>query len=141
MKPQLIVLVFAITLIAACSPKSTSTTMPVTGTVDPSDIQDVSTDKTYGYESSNPINVGSIAASSRAQKEHLYLRALAGPNGESLSYNRISSCCPFETPNGMFGGGMLDKYLITWGEQTDTLYLNMYDPGDMKIPYGLSAEF
>ena len=69
-------------------------------------------DKTYGYTEDNPIKVG--GGMEGPLNEQRFLNALAGPNGEKVSYKRQGSCCPFKTPNAVFGdSGMLDMYEIS----------------------------
>lgn len=104
-------------------------------------LTELSDDTTYGYQESNPVKVGSEGGGPR--NERRFLNALLGPEGQAIKYFRAGSCCPFETPNGMIeNSGMLDLYKITWAGSADTLsiYLNMYDDGDLKIPAGLRAK-
>lgn len=67
-----------------------------------------------------------------------YLHSLSGPNRERLEFNRIGSCCPFETKNSSFGGGLLDKYWVTYKGKGNTilLYINMYDEDVLYAPEG-----
>jgi len=98
-------------------------------------------DKTYGYEQSNPIKVGGVRESG-PQNQRRFLNALLGPNGEEVGYYRAGSCCHFKTPNGLLNnGGLLDLYKVYWEGGTDTLslYLNLYDEGDLLIPVGFTA--
>jgi len=100
----------------------------------------ISDDSTYGYTQKNAIAVGGQLTEG-ARNEQRYLNALTGPNGEAISYNRRGSCCPFKTPNGLFGdGGLLDIYEITYTglEKPIILYINMYDPGELKAPKGFT---
>jgi hypothetical protein len=99
----------------------------------------VSTDPTYGYSERNPIKVGGVE--SGPARERLYLNGLLGPEGQPIVYERQGSCCPFKTPNGIMGGGMLDSYSITYegASKAFTLYINMYDESEMLIPTGLTA--
>ena len=73
--------------------------------------------------------------------EQRFLNALAGPNGEKVSYKRQGSCCPFKTPNAVFGdSGMLDMYEISIEGmfQKIILYLNMYDSETLQVPVGFT---
>ena len=99
------------------------------------------TDSTYGYSEKNPVRVGNADASEGPLNEQRFLNALLGPHGERIAYVREGSCCPFETNNGFMGGGMLDRYKITWAgqDQPVILYLNMYDPGDLFVPVGFTV--
>jgi hypothetical protein len=106
-------------------------------------ITEVTDDKTYGYNKSNPVKVGGAKEDSGPKNERRFLNGLLGPNGEEIKYFRGGSCCSFKTPNGTFGNsGMLDRYRVTWVGSSDTLdiYINMYDKGDLKIPVGLTAK-
>jgi hypothetical protein len=75
------------------------------------------------------------------KNERRFLNALAGPNGEKISYNRLGSCCPFNTKNSPFGG-MLDKYEITYPglEKSLIIYINMYDSKELVVPVGLKLK-
>lgn len=102
-------------------------------------IEEYSKDKTYGYTKENPIMVG--GGSEGPKNERRFLNALAGPNGEILKYNRLGSCHPFKTQNGVFGNtGMLDKYSITYKglKKEIILYINMYDSDTLKVPVGFT---
>ena len=105
-------------------------------------LTESSQDKTYGYEKSNPINVGGIKESEGPLNQRRFLEALYGPNDKKMIYWRNGSCCAFETKSGFGGLGMLDIYSLVelGGADTLTLYLNFYDEGDLKIPLGLRAK-
>ena len=98
----------------------------------------ISTDETYGYQQSNPIKVGGVMDG--PARERAYLELLRGPNGESIRYERNGSCCGFETPNSLFGGGMLDIYSVWIGDNPEPvkLYINMYDYEQPKAPKGFT---
>jgi hypothetical protein len=95
----------------------------------------------YGFSETNPILVGGLGGASAAAGEHLYLGRLRGPEGQPVSYQRVGSCCPFPSPNGLFGdSGLLDRYLVTYEGLAYplTLYLDMYDPGEARAPLGFT---
>lgn len=98
----------------------------------------------YGYSESDPIFVGGEDLKQGPVYERAYLDQLTGSAGEKISYRRTGSCCEFETPNGLMGGGLLDIYEITHDglEEPVSLYLNMYDPheGELKIPEGFKLK-
>jgi hypothetical protein len=102
-----------------------SNNMPQSTNGEPFDIVIKSTDENYGT-AKDPIKVGGALESKGPLNERRFLNALAGPNGEEITYKRQGACCPFETPNSSFGG-MLDVYAITWEGQTTPLklYINM----------------
>ena len=74
--------------------------------------------------------------------ERRFLNALAGPNGEPLSYERLGSCSTFKTKNSPFKKGLLDRYEVTWeGNATPViLYLNMYDAGPLRVPVNFTLK-
>lgn len=104
------------------------------------DLSEISKDKTYGYTEKNPIMVGGVKNNEGPLNERRYLNALAGPNGEYISYNRTGSCCQFKSENGFMGSGLLDMYEVTWKNQKEPviLYINMYDAGNLKAPVGFT---
>lgn len=100
-------------------------------------------DATYAYTEANPVKVGGAGEQSGPRNERRFLNALLGPGGEQVSYYRAGSCCPFRTPNGLFNdSGLLDLYRVTWEGARDTvsIYINMYDKGDLLIPVGFTAK-
>ena len=104
-------------------------------------LSEIAVDETYGYTQKNPIKVGGAKESSGPLNERRFLNALLGPNGEAVTYNRRGSCCAFETPNGFINNtGLLDIYEVKYEglDKPITLYLNMYDPGELKAPKGFT---
>lgn len=137
MKHILLILTVGMFMFSSCkSSKSTA----AGGNKRSSSVTTISTDKTYGYTQENPIKVG--GTESGPANERNYLDKLAGPNGESISYVRVGSCCPFKTPNGLMGGGLLDRYEIKWDGQSAPvyLYINMYDKDVLKAPVGFTIK-
>lgn len=103
-------------------------------------VEQLATDKSYGYSESNPVKVGGSGGGPR--RERFFLSQLAGPNGERIEYQRLGSCCPFSTPNGFMGTGMLDKYeVMIEGEITSRiLFINMYDFEPPLVPHGFRVK-
>ena len=103
-------------------------------------LTEISTDNTYGLSEKNPVEVGGADKSEGPINERRFLNALAGPNGEPISYYRAGSCCPVKSKNGFMGMAMLDKYRVTWKGSTDTvsIYINMYDYNTLKAPVGFT---
>ncbi len=99
------------------------------------------TDKKYGYSESLPVNLG-FTHSIHQVKPEQYLNALSGPNHEEITFKFIESCCPFITKKGDMGTGLLDKYEISWAGLKKPLYIyiNIYEKGDVLIPYNLNAK-
>lgn len=107
-------------------------------------ITEIATDKTYGLSPKNPVQVGGVKDSEGPKNERRFLNALAGPNGEAISYYRSGSCCAIKSDNDPFGFGsvMLDNYRVTWENAKDTvsIYINMYDSGELKAPVGFTLK-
>lgn len=97
---------------------------------------EVNTDATYGFTEKNPIKVGGVE--NGPLNERQFLNSLSGPNGETVSYDRVGSCCEFATRNSPLGGGLLDMYKVSYEGKKDTvtMYLNMYDKAKLKAPVG-----
>ena len=105
-------------------------------------LTEVSIDKTYGLSEKNPIKVGGVDKNEGPLNERRFLNALVGPNGERVSYQRAGSCCPMKSRNGFMGMAMLDNYRVTWEGSADTvsIYINMYDYGELKAPVGFTIK-
>ena len=150
MKKSILNLV-GISLLFSCSSKSTSNTGGEGDTrteqVKMLDLQTylltkLSSDKSYAFTSENPVKVGGVKTEG-ASNEYRYLNALLGPNGEKVKYFRYGSCCGFKTPNGMINDmGLLDRYGVCYEGSKDTvsIYINMYDEGNLYIPVGFTAK-
>ena len=104
-------------------------------------IREFATDTTYGYTQENPVMVGG-ADNEGPLNERRFLNALSGPKAEQISYQRLGSCCLFNTknitPRYAVNYGALDMYEITYeGLETPIiLYINMYDSDTLKVPVG-----
>lgn len=97
--------------------------------------------KEYGYNPNLPIKVGS-GINGGAENQRKYLDLLRDNNGNKISYQRLASCCPYPSSNGLFGQAMCDKYRITYqdknGSEIDTiLYLSFYDYDTPSAPNNL----
>ena len=105
-------------------------------------LTEISADKSYGYTEDNPIKVGGVDKKEGPLNERRFLNALAGPQGEKVSYYRLGSCCIFDTENGLNGRGLLDNYRVPWEGSQDTVssYINMYDYGQLKAPVGFTIK-
>ncbi len=102
-------------------------------------ITEVSKDRDYGC-SEKPIKVGGAEKKEGPASEQRYLNSLYGPNGETIRYERIGSCCPFKAPNGHGGIGFLDMFKITYKglKEPIILHLDMYNYEEPEAPYGFS---
>jgi len=102
----------------------------------------VASDKKYGFNKDYPINLGFGLLDKRETNKDKFLNALCGPNGEKITYTYHGSCCPFPTDKSELGSGMLDVYTLTWEGNANplTIYINIYEKGEIFIPLGLSAK-
>ncbi|WP_125719755.1 2-dehydro-3-deoxyphosphooctonate aldolase [Flavobacterium ustbae] len=96
-------------------------------------------DKKYGYDPDYPINIFFQNTNSETLNEARFLNALAGPNGEKITYERLETCCPFPTKRSNMGAGFLNVYELKWDGQKKPvkLYLNIYEKGILMVPMGL----
>ena len=105
-------------------------------------ITEYSKDKKYGYDKDYPINVFYRNTKDETINQQRFLNALAGPNGEKISYKKVDNCCPFPTKRTEIGAGSLDIYEITWEGQKAPiqLYLNYFEKGVLQVPVGLTLK-
>ena len=68
-------------------------------------LTEFSKDLKYGYDADQPVNVFYINAKDENLNANRYLNALAGPNGEKITFTKIESCCPFPTKRVEIGAG------------------------------------
>lgn len=103
-------------------------------------ITEFSKDKKYGYNKDYPINIFFRTTREELVNEKRFLDALAGPNGEKISYTKLESCCPFPSKRSDMGAGLLDVYELKWEGQKKpvVLYLNIYEKGVLMVPMGLT---
>lgn len=125
---HIITIVLLVCLCACSTTPSSTVSVPTEGT------------ETYGYQEANPIKVGGPEGG--PARERAFLSNLAGPKGEAIKFRRVGSCCPFKTPRGFNGVGLLDKYeVFVEGEQAPRiLFLNMYDYEEPKVPRGFTRK-
>ncbi len=105
-------------------------------------LTEISTDPNYGLTKEKPVEVGGVDKSEGPTNERRFLNALAGPNGEQVSYYRAGSCCPIKSKSGIMGTVILDNYRVSWEGSKDTvsIYINMYDYGELKAPVGFTIK-
>jgi len=96
--------------------------------------------ESYGYSEKDAIRIG--GGFGKSERIYGYLNALRGPEGQKVHYDRIGSCCEFDTPSSPFEGkGLLEVYEIDYEglEAPRELYFNWYDESEPMIPAGLTA--
>lgn len=101
-----------------------------------------SKDKKYGYDKDYPINIFFNNTKNETVNQQRFLNALAGPNGEKITFNKLESCCPFPTKRSELGAGFLEVFELKWNGQKEPLqlYLNIYDKGLLMVPMGLTLK-
>ncbi|MGL3002091.1 2-dehydro-3-deoxyphosphooctonate aldolase [Flavobacterium sp. RSSB_23] len=101
-----------------------------------------SKDKKYGYDKDYPINIFYRGTKDDVINQQRFLNALAGPNGEAITFSKLESCCPFPSKNTEMGAGFLDVYEIKWDglKKPILLYLNIYERGQLMVPVGFSLK-
>lgn len=105
-------------------------------------ITTFSKDKKYGYDKDYPINIFYRGTKDDVINQQRFLNALAGPNGEAITFSKLESCCPFPSKNTEMGAGFLDVFEIKWDGQKKPilLYLNIYERGYLMVPMGLTLK-
>jgi hypothetical protein len=105
-------------------------------------LKEYSKDPKYGYDADYPVNVFYINAKNENLNAERFLKALAGPKGEKITFTKIESCCPFPTKRIEIGAGFLDVYEITWEGQPKPikLYINIYERGYLLVPMGFTLK-
>lgn len=103
----------------------------------------ISDNDKYGFTSENPVKVGTGPNGGPAN-QIAYLDLLRDQQGKPIKYQRIKSCCDYESENGFFGIAKLDQYQIIYlndkGEQkTAFIYLSFYDFEEPKILFGFKT--
>lgn len=105
-------------------------------------ISEFSNDKKYGFDPDYPVNIFYANTKNPDLNAQRFLNALAGPNGEIITYKKLESCCPFPSKTTEMGAGLLDVYEIKWaGQKTSIkLYINPYEKGYVLVPVGLGLK-
>jgi len=105
-------------------------------------LTEYSKDKRYGYDPDYPINVFYLNTRNETINQERFLNALAGPNGEKITFKKVESCCPFPTKTSNMGAGFLDIYEVIWTGQKKPirLYMNIYERGALLVPIGFTIK-
>ena len=105
-------------------------------------ITEKSDDDKYGYDSDYPINLGFDNEKFAPKNIKYYFNALLGKNGETFTYHKVESCCPFPSKRTSIGVGTLDIYEITFdnNQKKIRLYFNIYEKGKVLCPKGFSIK-
>jgi len=105
-------------------------------------ITEYAKDKKYGYDKNYPINLFYKSVADEDINPKRFLDALTGPKGETISYKKLESCCPFPTKRGESGAGFLDIYEVTYPglKKPLKLYFNIYEKGYLFVPKGFELK-
>lgn len=109
-------------------------------------LAEAAKDRSYGWSPTNPVRLGGFDARAPDrggdERQVLFLNSLWGPGGETLFYERIGTCCPFQLFGGLLDKGMLDVYALSWDGLSSPkhLYLDRYREGPVKVPVGLTTK-
>jgi tetratricopeptide (TPR) repeat protein len=101
-------------------------------------------DTGYGFTPEHPVKTGN-GPEGGPNNEHTYLELLRDANGRPLKYERIGSCCPYESRHALFGKeAMEDKYQITYtsadGREKKTfVYMSIYDYEEPLMLSGMTT--
>lgn len=73
-------------------------------------------DPEYGYSTKKPIKVGRGEEGKYANVE-AYLRLLRDQKGKEVEFVRSSSCCAYNSENGINGKALVEQYLVTYKDE------------------------
>lgn len=149
MKKSLIVACMALAFATSCiSTKNTikniddSAKMPALTKEKTFVIEQISSDKNYGYDQDYPVNLGFLPIQNAEINVKRYFGALSGSKGESITYEKVDSCCPFPSDKNEMGAGIIDIYEVKWQglTQPKRIYINLYEKGQVMAPQGFSIK-
>ncbi len=106
-------------------------------------LKEKSDNRRYGFAPENPVKVGT-GPDGGTTNERAYLQLLRDPKGKPVKFEKISSCCGYASKNAPKGLAMVDKYEMTFTDETGNLktvfiYLSFYDYDEPQVPYGFST--
>ena len=109
-------------------------------------IGETSRSRSYGWSEKNPIKLGGydpvMGPASGQERQVWFLNSLWGPEGETVFYERIGTCCPFQHFGAPLDRAMLDVYSLTWEglPEPGLLYMDRYRDGPVRVPAGLTTK-
>lgn len=104
------------------------------------EITEYTTEPKYGYTMDYPINLGFDNERNNPRNVDYFFKALTGPNGEEIQWKKLDNCCPFPSKKSSTGAGTLEIYEITYGNQTLTFYINLFERSKIFCPNGLTIK-
>ncbi len=98
----------------------------------------------YGLTPEQPVKVGKGPKSGPANQRD-YLDLLRDGQENKITYERLGSCCPYESENGFMGLAMVDRYEVKYKDKSGknrktVIYISFYDYEEPLIPVGFSSE-
>jgi hypothetical protein len=109
-------------------------------------LEQTARDPSYGWNYEEPPGLGGYdAVPPEPDGDHrqiMFLNSLWGPEGETVFYERIGRCCPFQVYGAVLDRGMLDVYALTWDGLPEPrhIFLDRYRVGPLRIPVGLTTK-
>jgi hypothetical protein len=104
------------------------------------DLKEYATDDLYGYNMEYPINLGYDNERINPRNVDYFFKALAGLNGESITWKKVEVCCPYESKKSTTGAGTLEIYEVSFGTSSLRLYVNLFEKGKLLCPKGLTIK-
>ena len=96
----------------------------------------------YGFTPENPVKVG-MGPEGGPNNARTYLELLRDAKGRPVKYERVGTCCPYESKHALYGKQALeDKYDLTYtgadGRELKTfVYITFYDYEEPLILAGM----
>ena len=107
------------------------------------ELNNTSDNEKYGFSSGMPVKVGTGPKGGPAN-QRAYLDLLRDPNGNSIAYERLGSCCGYKSENGFLGYAMLDRYELAFKDENGKMkkvvvYISFYDYEEPLILKGFKT--
>ncbi|MDB5284772.1 MAG: Tetratricopeptide 2 repeat protein [Bacteroidota bacterium] len=124
--------------------KCNDTTAKATGEIHAIlNLSKTSDNRKYGFTPEFPVRVGTGYDGGPAN-QRAYLDLLRDAQNQPVTYIRVSSCCGYSSPNGLNGLAMLDKYELTYHNETGEekkayVYMSFYDYEDPQVLSGFKT--
>lgn len=106
-------------------------------------IEEYANDSKYGFNENYPINLGFYKnENSNTTNIKRFFNGLISKSGETLSYKKIGTCCPYPSKNNGVGAGTLDIYEVSVEGKTNKwlIYINIYEKGKILCPNGFEIK-
>lgn len=106
------------------------------------EITEYANDSKYGYDADYPINLGPLTENLEALNIKYFFNSLEDAEGESISYKKTDTCCPFPTETNLMGAGTLAIYEVIFSATNKkvNLYFNIFEKGKIVCPKGFTIK-